>query len=73
MAVHPDYRKLGIGKALISELLSLCRKDGIISFTLEVRESNVVAQTLYKSFGFIDERRCFYHRFRCYDATNEWV
>ena len=55
VAVHPEFRGQGIGRALISELLYLCKKDGIISFTLEVRESNIVAQNLYKSFGFVEE------------------
>lgn len=55
VAVHPDYRGQGIGKALISELLYLCRKEDINSLTLEVRKSNIVAQNLYKSFGFIEE------------------
>lgn len=52
VAVHPDYRNNGIGKALVSELLLLCMKDGIDSFTLEVRKSNIVAQKLYKELGF---------------------
>jgi len=52
VAVHPDYRNKGIGKALVSELLLLCIKDGINSFTLEVRESNLIAQKLYKDLGF---------------------
>lgn len=62
VAVHPDFRGRGLAKALISELLSLCRKDGINSFTLEVRESNIVAQNLYKSFGFVEcgKRKAYY-------------
>ena len=62
VAVHPDFRGNGLARALISELLSLCRKDGIISFTLEVRESNIVAQNLYKSFGFVEcgKRKAYY-------------
>lgn len=55
VAVHPDYRGQGIGKSLISELLYLCEKEGINSLTLEVRKSNIVAQSLYKSFGFVEE------------------
>ena len=39
---------------LVSELLSLCEKDGITSFTLEVRESNLSAQNLYKKFQFAE-------------------
>ena len=54
LAVHSEYRRLGIGKMLVSELLSLCEKDGITSFTLEVRESNSAAQNLYKKFQFAE-------------------
>ena len=55
IAVHPDYRNNGIGKALISELLLLCIKEGINAFTLEVRKSNVIAQEFYQKMGFIEE------------------
>ena len=54
IAVHPNYRNKGIGRALVSELLLLCTKDGIETFTLEVRKSNLIAQKLYKDFGFVE-------------------
>ena len=54
VAVHSDYRGKGIATRLISELLSLCEKDGIDAFTLEVRRSNIVAQNLYKKFQFAE-------------------
>ncbi len=67
VAVHPDFRKRGIAKALVSELLLLCEEDGITSFTLEVRKSNIVAQNLYKSLGFKEEGI----RKRYYEDNNE--
>lgn len=74
VAVHPDFRGRGIGKALISELLYLCEKDGILSFTLEVRESNIVAQNLYKSFGFVEEgKRKAYYSDNNEDAIIMWL
>ena len=54
VAVHPEYRNQGIGRALVSELLLLCMKDGIDAFTLEVRKSNLTAQKLYKDLGFVE-------------------
>ena len=54
VAVHSDYRGRGIGNMLVSELLSLCKKEGIEAFTLEVRKSNLVAQNLYKKFQFAE-------------------
>ena len=54
VAVHSSYRGMGIGNKLVSELLYLCKKDGIDAFTLEVRRSNLKAQALYKKFGFVE-------------------
>jgi ribosomal-protein-alanine N-acetyltransferase len=74
VAVHPDFRGNGIGKALISELLYLCKKDGILSFTLEVRESNIGAQKLYKSFGFVEAgKRKAYYSDNNEDAIIMWL
>jgi len=52
IAVHPEYRGKGIGSRLMEGLIDLAKKNGITSMTLEVRESNLVAQNLYKKFGF---------------------
>lgn len=52
VAVHPDFRRKGIGEALITVLLSHTREKGIVSHTLEVRASNDAAISLYLKFGF---------------------
>lgn len=52
VAVHPDFRRKGIGEALITVLLSHTRENGILSHTLEVRASNEAAISLYSKFGF---------------------
>ena len=52
VAVHEDYRGQKIGDQLIKELVQVCKNNKIISMTLEVRVSNVVAQNLYKKYGF---------------------
>lgn len=74
VAVHSDYRGLGIGSMLVSELLSLCKKEGINSFTLEVRKSNEIAQNLYKKYGF-EERgiRKKYYEDNNEDAVIMWL
>lgn len=74
VAVHSDYRGLGIGSMLVSELLSLCKKDGINSFTLEVRKSNDIAQKLYRKYGF-EERgiRKNYYEDNKEDAVIMWL
>lgn len=54
IAVHPEFRSIGIGDKLLQSLIDICRKEGIPAMTLEVRRSNVVAQNLYKKFGFVE-------------------
>lgn len=58
LAVRPCFRRLGIASALLRQELS--RKA---IFFLEVRESNVAAQTLYNRFGFgeVARRPEYYH------------
>ena len=41
-----------IGDKLVQALVELCRENKIVSMTLEVRVSNIVAQNLYKKYGF---------------------
>ncbi len=62
IAVHPEYRGVGAGDMIVEALIELCKLEGIASMTLEVRKSNIVAQSLYKKHGFIEEgiRRNYY-------------
>ncbi|MTK13807.1 MAG: ribosomal-protein-alanine N-acetyltransferase [Clostridiaceae bacterium] len=55
IAVHPEYRGIGAGKLLLEALIEICKIESINSITLEVRKSNIVAQSLYKKYGFIEE------------------
>lgn len=62
IAVDPDQRGRGIGKALLDALIGLGRREGIASFTLEVRPSNAAALRLYAGLGFQEcgRRRGYY-------------
>ncbi len=62
VAVTENYRRKGIGSALINELVTYCRKNNFAFVTLEVRESNRGAVSLYSDFGFIKvgERANYY-------------
>lgn len=51
-SVHPDWRRQGIGRQLLLNLAELSIGIGARCMTLEVRESNTVAQDLYRTFGF---------------------
>jgi len=62
VAVHPELRGRGVGRALMMELLSRAVVLGAPGITLEVRVSNQVARNLYKSLGFVEKgmRRKYY-------------
>ncbi|MBQ4556271.1 MAG: ribosomal protein S18-alanine N-acetyltransferase [Clostridia bacterium] len=51
VAVLPDYRKMGVGRALVSALFDELKAISDSVF-LEVRESNSAAIALYSSLGF---------------------
>lgn len=55
IAVHPEYRGIGASHMLLDALIDVCALENITSMTLEVRKSNIAAQSLYKKHGFIEE------------------
>jgi ribosomal-protein-alanine N-acetyltransferase len=63
VAVHPDLRRRGVGRALLSAVLDDARQRKLRLVVLEVRPSNVVALGLYESFGFrvVGRRRGYYY------------
>ncbi len=52
IAVRPDFRRRGLGRAMLSHVLQVCRKMGIQRGYLEVRRSNTAARSLYEAFAF---------------------
>ena len=62
IAVHPDYRKQGIGTGLILALIRELSSRGSHSLMLEVRASNEQAISVYSKLGFseIGRRRNYY-------------
>jgi len=52
VAIHPDYRGKGLGRALMLDSMATAVKHKARAMTLEVRESNIIAQNLYFSLGF---------------------
>ncbi len=63
VAVHPDYRRQGVGKELVTALITCLKEKGNYQLTLEVRASNMSAQKLYENLGFVEiGRRKNYYR-----------
>lgn len=52
LCVHPEFRRQGIARRLMEALLDGCREAELAFVTLEVRESNAPAISLYKSLSF---------------------
>ena len=63
IAVDPDYRKLGVGTALLEAHLSDLAMVRVRRLFLEVEEGNAAARKLYAKFGFSEAgRREGYYR-----------
>lgn len=62
IAVHPDYRRLGMAKRLMDRLFERAVERGLTMISLEVRESNYKAVNLYKAYGFtrVGRRKNYY-------------
>ena len=62
VAVREKYRNKGVATALINELVTYGKKNNFSFISLEVRESNLPAISLYSKFGFIKagERKDYY-------------
>ena len=63
VAVHPDLRRRGVGRSLLSAVLDDARQRKLRLVVLEVRPSNTEALGLYESFGFrvVGRRRGYYY------------
>ena len=69
IATHPDFRGQGCGKSILLHALLAAKEEGAIKSFLEVRESNEVAQKMYRDFGFVeDARRAGYYKDNGEDA-----
>ena len=52
IAVHPDYRGQGVGRALLDAVENHAREQGCCKVTLEVRSDNERAMAAYRRAGF---------------------
>jgi GNAT superfamily N-acetyltransferase len=61
VAVHPNFRRLGIAEALMREAETFIRSHGHDTVVLDVLEHNTPARALYQKLGYEE-----YHRYRTY-------
>lgn len=52
IAVHPEYRRIGIGSRIIQKIINIAFEKKLKSMTLEVNINNCAAINMYKRFGF---------------------
>ena len=52
IAVRVDFRRKGIGDAIILAMTEMLSANGVATINLEVRVSNMPAIKLYKKYGF---------------------
>lgn len=72
--VDPALRRRGIGERLMADFLRHAVRSDCLRITLEVRESNLAAQGLYRKFGFqpVSRRRRYYSD-NDEDAVVMWI
>lgn len=66
ICVHPDMRRHGFARALLTILISELQKRGIAQLFLEVDEENTGAISLYEKIGF----ECYSRRRGYYGKTD---
>ena len=57
IATHPDFRRRGIARKLLTHALHFMKGEGAQSSFLEVRESNSAAQEMYRKLGYEESGR----------------
>ena len=64
VGVHKDYRRMHIAEAMLSYIFDRAKSNNVKEITLEVRESNVAAISLYEKMGFkeIGIRKKYYQK-----------
>ena len=76
VAVTADYRRQGLGEKLVLALVEELKALGSHCLTLEVRDSNTPARTLYEKLGFqqIGLRKNYYRNPKedAYILRKEW-
>lgn len=64
IAIAPEFRRNGIGEALLRHMIDKAEEDGCTLVTLEVRSGNNAAMALYEKLGFrvVGRRKGYYSK-----------
>lgn len=64
IAVHPQWRRQGIGEKLLKQIIGYGKHVDLMQITLEVRSENKGAQALYEKydFAYIGRRKNYYQK-----------
>jgi len=62
IATHPDHRRQGIARKLLTYALRYMSREGALTSFLEVRETNLPALEMYREFGYepVGRRKKYY-------------
>lgn len=62
LAIHPDFRRQGVGRVLVLEICRRVKAAGINKIDIEVRKSNLGGIRFWRKMGFrnIGEQPSFY-------------
>ena len=62
LSIHPSYKRRGLGKKLINNIIKECKNERITRIILEVSSKNMQALSFYEYFGFetISIRKKYY-------------
>lgn len=64
LIVMPEFRNSGIGNKLLDSIIEMAATRGCSRITLEVRNDNIIAQSLYqkKGFGETEPPMCYWRK-----------
>ena len=64
IATHPDYRRLGLARQIMNAIDTFSAERNLVFLSLEVREQNFAARSLYNSCGWheVGIRKNFYSK-----------
>lgn len=60
LAVHPEYRRRGIAKALIAEGEKILRKHGMRIICALIEDYNKASKQLFRECGYVEHRDIIY-------------